>query len=364
MSGKSLFDNTISFSPVMGKAFGACAALLVQQIHYHCLNRSNLWQGEYWVYNSVKEWADVLMLWDERTVRRALVSLRSLGVLIVAENNKYRYDKTLWYRVDYSRLCEVLGEKFPDWKFSPGLVASNVRIEVAENVLVDTVKMSVPIPKTTTKTSTKTTLENQTPKTSGEEVEEKEMVLPKNGIKTGPTNVAAVLAKSLGSGNAKQTMTMALYKVWASSLPKFHPEVKFVGAFTMKQKAMIARVGVAWGVSSSEVLVFVIEHWVSFGKYLRDTIDLKSCPAIPVLEFLTKYSSEAMNYYIAAKSPKLQTTATPPKKVGDTITSGKITIKKGPPNAPKTETPAPKKPEETPITLAEILAFDPAEYDK
>ena len=132
MSGKSLFDNAIAFSPVLAKAFGACGALLIQQIHYHCTGKTNYWDGFYWVYNTTQDWADLLMLWDERTVRRVLSVLRKEGVVVVGNNNLYGYDKTLWYRIDYECLCSELSKRIPMWTFCPDRCGQNVRTNTKE----------------------------------------------------------------------------------------------------------------------------------------------------------------------------------------------------------------------------------------
>lgn len=155
-----------------------------------------------------------------------------------------------------------------------------------------------------------------------------------------------------------------MYKIWASSLPKFHPEVKFVGAFTVVQKAMITRLATGWGSPAEKALAHVVEHWVSFGKYLREVADVKSVPQIPVLEFLVKHSTMAMNFYLKQGSVQITAKPGPEKTVGSVVVSGKISIKKVSPKPQATPVASPvvlaEKQEEA-VSLAEILSFDPSE---
>lgn len=200
-------------------------------------------------------------------------------------------------------------------------------------------------------------------------------MLPKNKVTKspkGPTSSASVLVQKLSAGDPKEKIGATMYKLWASNIPKFHPEVKFIGAFTLAQKAMITRLATGWGAPAEKTLAHVIEHWVSFGKYLREVVGVKTVPQVPVLEFLVKHSSMAMNFFL--KQSSLQTTAKPEvKTLGSTVVSGRISIKKVALTvcpAPSSNHPlAPVKPApvapavEEAVSLAEILAFDPSESE-
>ena len=61
-------------------------------------------QGEWWVYNSVPEWNAQFPFWGDNTIRRALSSLREMGLLIAEQLAPDPRDKTLWYRIDYDKL--------------------------------------------------------------------------------------------------------------------------------------------------------------------------------------------------------------------------------------------------------------------
>lgn len=188
-------------------------------------------------------------------------------------------------------------------------------------------------------------------------------MLPKNSNKKGPTSTAMVLAQKLAMGSSKTTPAMGMYKVWASSIPKHHPEIKFIGAFTVVQKAMIGRLATGWGSSAEKALAYVVEHWVSFGKFLKEVSDLKSVPQVPVLEFLVKHSSMAMNFYLKQNSVQLSATTAPEKTVGSVVLSGKVKIKKAIAPVPVAPSPKPiiKAVEEVEVSLAEVLSFDPSE---
>ena len=111
---KSLCEYSIPFSPYMGKAFGMCGALLIQQIHYWTLKKNHFHEGHYWCYNTYKDWSEQLMGFTPKTIQRTVDELRKQGVVVVGKFNKKKYDKTFWYRVDTQALLNVLSEKYTE----------------------------------------------------------------------------------------------------------------------------------------------------------------------------------------------------------------------------------------------------------
>ena len=69
----------------------------------------NYHDGKYWVYNSYTDWQkDFFPYWDVRTLKRVFKDLEEMGVLITANYNKNRIDRTKWYSINYDRLSEVV----------------------------------------------------------------------------------------------------------------------------------------------------------------------------------------------------------------------------------------------------------------
>ena len=96
---------------------GLNESIIVQQIEYwininkKADKKDNYKDGFFWTYNSVKKWTEQFPFWSKETVKRILNKLREKEILITGNYNKEIYDKTLWYRINYSKLNE-LGEIF------------------------------------------------------------------------------------------------------------------------------------------------------------------------------------------------------------------------------------------------------------
>lgn len=101
----------VSFALV--RAIGAEEALMLQDMHRHCLYREEegnpkyFHDGRWWMYRTVAEWATMVGV-SEKTVDRKLARLRQEGLLFVGKFNRKGYDRTRWYSVNYARLDRLL----------------------------------------------------------------------------------------------------------------------------------------------------------------------------------------------------------------------------------------------------------------
>lgn len=104
-------EEVLVFQPTLAVAVGVNEAIFVQQLHYWLKRSNNVRDGRRWVYNSLPEWNKQFPFWSESTLRRAISSLRKIGVVIVSEDyNRAAFDHTLWYSIDYD-LLDGLAEK-------------------------------------------------------------------------------------------------------------------------------------------------------------------------------------------------------------------------------------------------------------
>lgn len=85
-------------------------AIMLQQIHYWLLKSGNKKDGKKWVYNTVHDWAKQFPWLTEKTVQRYLKNLEDMGLLVTANYNKAKFDRTKWYSIDYDAL-EKLGQE-------------------------------------------------------------------------------------------------------------------------------------------------------------------------------------------------------------------------------------------------------------
>lgn len=305
---KVLMAEYIAFSPELGKVFGVCGALLIQQIYYWKTAEKHYHDGFFWVYNTATEWVEQLKVFEERTIRSNIKKLRELGVLVVGNYNKRKYDQTLWYRIDYEKLFSLVPAEKANLQF--------LQAHPANFACSHPAKIAGPIPeknqKITTENNTAATQPKPTEFPELEATTGGEEMLPKNGLKKGPTNVQATLEKlAVPATEKKQSKIMELYKLWAVTVPQHHEEVKFVGKFTRKQEAQLMMLAKAWP-QCAQVLEHTLIRWVKFGKMVVGQTEAKTYPSIPSVDFLVKHKDIAMNFYLAAhKVPEEKTLIKP-----------------------------------------------------
>lgn len=98
------------FDHKLARVIGADKATMISQISYWTERTNNLHKGYKWVYNTAKDWQVQFDWLSVKTVQRYLKSLEQMGLLISDNFNKWKIDRTKWYRVNYDKLAELLGE--------------------------------------------------------------------------------------------------------------------------------------------------------------------------------------------------------------------------------------------------------------
>lgn len=106
--------------PSLACAIGLNEAMLLQQVHYWLRtiekvesrkpdgDRPHFREGRWWVYNAYDEWADQFPFWSVETIKRAIRSLETRGLIVSAQFGKAGWDRRKWYTVDYDRLNAVI----------------------------------------------------------------------------------------------------------------------------------------------------------------------------------------------------------------------------------------------------------------
>lgn len=104
-------DTTLTFSRVIADKLGLNEAIVIQQIHYTATNERD---GRLWAYNTLDDWTKKhFPFLSKTTVERVLSKLEKLGVVLKSRYNRFGYDRTTWYAIDYDRLSELVGELKP-----------------------------------------------------------------------------------------------------------------------------------------------------------------------------------------------------------------------------------------------------------
>ncbi len=100
---------------------GLNKAIIINQINYwNEINekaKRNFKDGYYWTYHTYDGWAkEDFPFWSGDTVKRAILPLEEIGIVVSANYNQFKVDKTKWYRIDYKRLQEVIDSVCNNYK--------------------------------------------------------------------------------------------------------------------------------------------------------------------------------------------------------------------------------------------------------
>lgn len=356
---KALIHGSIAFSPALCKTFGVCAGLLVQQIHYWCMDRAHLIGGHFWVYNTTKEWADQLGVFDERTIKNNLKTLREQGVVVVGNYNKHKYDKTLWYRLDYEALATRMRQCPLKW--------SQFHDPLGNCFTTHGDATAQPIPKTTAETTTEISLATAAP-SQGDTPTTDTLELGEEDMAKGPSMTTELLAKLKEQNGTKvpgkDNCAASLEAVFKRVAPK-HNEMSCIPSFTMKDKGQLGRLSKKWGPISDRVMETICSDWIAFAKEVTTQLGLSKYPLIPHLPFIVKYADNALAYHHATSvqviAQPIQTHVSTHAMAGQEAPKKKLVILKK-----KTHPTTPPEPEKLSTALPEpsVEAGQPEEDEE
>lgn len=117
--------------PSLAVEIGLDEAIVLQQIHYWIeiekksgkkeTIEKHYHDGRWWIYNTYEQWQDQFPFWCEKTVRRTIKRLEKMDLLIYGNYNKFGYDRTKWYTINYDVLESLINQhkdKLSRWKRS------------------------------------------------------------------------------------------------------------------------------------------------------------------------------------------------------------------------------------------------------
>lgn len=115
-----LDEEIIPFYPTLAKMIGVNKAIMLQQLHFllngqrTAKNEHNHVDGEWWVYNSYKEWQRDHFIWlSTSAIKKLFNELEADGFIISRQSVKYASDRRKWYRIDYDaweKFTEGMGQ--------------------------------------------------------------------------------------------------------------------------------------------------------------------------------------------------------------------------------------------------------------
>lgn len=89
---------------------GADPALILQQLNYWLTRSTQYRDGRYWVYNTYAEWHEQFPWISVSTIRRVLVALEGQGLVVTANHNRQKTDRTKWYSIDDDAIGRLLAD--------------------------------------------------------------------------------------------------------------------------------------------------------------------------------------------------------------------------------------------------------------
>ena len=128
------------FHPDLALKIGLNEAIFLQQLHYWLQRKPKQYDNRGWVYNSYISWKEQMDFWSVDTIKRIVNNLVESGIVITDNFNTYKFDKTLWYSIDYEKLDYIVDAKEND--DSSKLHQPELQIDT----LLDSSKLHQPIP--------------------------------------------------------------------------------------------------------------------------------------------------------------------------------------------------------------------------
>jgi DNA-binding Lrp family transcriptional regulator len=83
--------------------FNLHTALFLTQLDYLLDHSVSIRDGYHWTYRTYQEWEDDLGL-SRSTIQRIVRRLKAQGIVVCGCFNRFRYDRTTWFRLDYEVL--------------------------------------------------------------------------------------------------------------------------------------------------------------------------------------------------------------------------------------------------------------------
>ncbi|WP_210523478.1 conserved phage C-terminal domain-containing protein [Pantoea ananatis] len=125
-------------SPELASRIGLNEAIVLQQICYWLEDTTSgvEYDGKRWVYNTIEEWTEQFPFWSEKTVKRALTSLKSRGLIYVEQLKKTQHDRTNYYAINHANPLLTDGDKM-----TPS-IRSNCPVRKGQSVPMDKANMS------------------------------------------------------------------------------------------------------------------------------------------------------------------------------------------------------------------------------
>jgi hypothetical protein len=98
-----LDEPLLTYQPALVRRIGLAEAAIVQQLQFWMKHATMVHEGHPWVYKTYADWAHEIGL-STKAIRGATDRLRKSGLVVAIQSPLDARDRTLWWRIDYSKL--------------------------------------------------------------------------------------------------------------------------------------------------------------------------------------------------------------------------------------------------------------------
>ena len=149
-------ERIMMFHPFVAKALGLNEAIFLQQLHYWLNRKPHIVEEKSWIYNPYRAWQEQLCFMSENTIKRTIKNLTDKGIVVTANFNKSKFDRTLWYSIDYDKLDELVNNIQPSIVSERDDDCINLVSPLAQNDTMEDINLAQPIPSNNTSGTTST----------------------------------------------------------------------------------------------------------------------------------------------------------------------------------------------------------------
>ncbi|WP_097028585.1 DnaD domain protein [Clostridium peptidivorans] len=146
--------NCVVLNVNLAVVLGLSESIIIQQMSYWLERSTHIIEGRPWIYNSYSSWQNQLPFFSESSIRRLIRKLEDMGIILSANFNKSKMDKTKWYSLNYDALAKLQENKRNDNNDlccdNNESMDENIEEMNCSNLAVDEVNLNKPIPETTT----------------------------------------------------------------------------------------------------------------------------------------------------------------------------------------------------------------------
>jgi hypothetical protein len=246
------------------------------------------------VYNTYETWAEQVG-YSARQVRRVVKELVEAKVLVLGNYNKWKSDRTQWYRVEYNELSKQMSEVAP---------LATCPLPTGHNVHMEPAKMSAPIPEMNQKMNAQ--VNSVVP-----DAFEKEQELSKK-----PTGEKETKLIMKADEILKNKAWNASKKVRLEGLWKQHVAEVYGMTYTqlgLKEAGQLRHFERRWGPDAAGALVYAIHNWSMFAADGKSSLGLETMPATPVVGYMLKCGGVLLDMYLQSIAPKPKVLVQKPK---------------------------------------------------